>query len=128
MPGVIISLHENAQLILSEKSWIGPGTIIYTSQKISIGKNVRIAHYCSIVDHDYFVNSSDKFGKRISSPISISDEVWLGASCIILKGVNIGTNSVIAAATTITKNINANCIVYKKNDLIIKDIELNNEV
>jgi len=37
--------------------------------------------------------------------VIIGKNVWIGSSCMILKGVTIGDNSVIAAGSIITKNI-----------------------
>lgn len=41
------------------------------------------------------------FGK----PISIGDNVWIGANCTILPGVTIGNNAVIGAGSVVTKDI-----------------------
>lgn len=119
-PGAIISIHDNATLILDNGCWIGPGVVIYSSEKIIIGKNTRIAHYCSIIDHDYNIRLKNSFQHRISSPIYIGDEVWLGSSVTILKGVNIGDGSVIASASLITHTIPSHTVAYNKRDLTLK--------
>lgn len=41
------------------------------------------------------------FGK----PISIGNNVWIGANCTILPGVTIGNNAVIGAGSVVTKDI-----------------------
>lgn len=38
-------------------------------------------------------------------PIVIEDNVWIGAGVIVLKGVTIGTGSVIAAGSVVTKDV-----------------------
>ena len=43
--------------------------------------------------------------------ISIGNHVWLGIRAIILKGVSIGDNSIVAAGSVVTKNVKANTIV-----------------
>lgn len=40
-----------------------------------------------------------------SADISISDQVWVGSRCMILKGVNLGRGSVLAAASVLTRHI-----------------------
>jgi maltose O-acetyltransferase len=35
----------------------------------------------------------------------IEDRVWIGANCVILKGVTVGANSVIAAGSVVTKDV-----------------------
>ncbi len=39
--------------------------------------------------------------------ITIADDVWIGAGCCILDGVNIGRGAVIGAGAVVTKNIDA---------------------
>jgi acetyltransferase-like isoleucine patch superfamily enzyme len=43
--------------------------------------------------------------------VIISDNVWIGMNAIILKGVTIGENSVVAAGAVVTKSVPANCVV-----------------
>ena len=42
------------------------------------------------------------------APVVIEDNVFIGARCIILKGVTIGENSVVGAGSVVTKSIPAN--------------------
>ncbi|MCT7584011.1 hypothetical protein N5U55_07790 [Aliarcobacter butzleri] len=42
-----------------------------------------------------------KFGDNVL----IGDNVWIGESAMILKGVNVGKNSIIAAGAIVTKNV-----------------------
>jgi maltose O-acetyltransferase len=46
-----------------------------------------------------------------SRPVVIEDSVWIGEKCIILKGVRIGRNSIVAAGTTVTKDVPQDSIV-----------------
>ena len=43
----------------------------------------------------------------LTQTVTISDGVWIGGSCIILKGVTIGERAVIGAGSLITKDIPA---------------------
>ena len=47
-----------------------------------------------------------------SFPITIGDNVWLGANVVVLPDVTIGENSVIGAGSIVTKDIPANCIAF----------------
>ena len=48
--------------------------------------------------------------------------MWIGAGSIILRGVSIGDNCVIAAGTIVNKNIPNNTIVYQKRTTVLNDI------
>lgn len=73
-----------------------------------IGQNVLMYDH----DHEYISNLFKE--KFICSPITIKDNVWIGASVIILRGVTIGENSVIAAGSIVTKDIPANVVFRNK--------------
>ena len=47
---------------------------------------------------------------RKCAPVVIENNVFIGAHCIILKGVSIGENSIIGAGSVVTKNVPANQI------------------
>ena len=47
----------------------------------------------------------------VSKPIVIEDDVFIGANCLILKGVTIGARSIVAAGSVVTRSVPADCIV-----------------
>ena len=53
--------------------------------------------------------------------INIGNHVWLGMRAIILKGVNIEDNSIVAAGSIVTKDVKANTIVSGNPVKQIKD-------
>lgn len=93
-------------------------------EKISIGNNVKIGGDCLIMDTDAHSldfrirngSKCDENGNPMdsksakSAPIIIEDDVLVGARTIILKGVNIGARSIIAAGSVVTKSIPPDCI------------------
>ena len=44
-------------------------------------------------------------------PVLIGDNVWIGGSSVILGGVTIGNNAVIAAGSVVTKDVEENAVV-----------------
>jgi acetyltransferase-like isoleucine patch superfamily enzyme len=56
------------------------------------------------------------------APIQIGNNVWIGANCVILKGVNIGDSAVIAAGSVVTKDVPADTVYYEKRIPILKTI------
>ncbi|MCH4017747.1 MAG: hypothetical protein LKE74_04740 [Prevotella sp.] len=53
-------------------------------------------------------------------PIVIGNDVWLGANCLILKGVTIGARTIIGAGSVVTKDIPADCIAAGNPCEVIK--------
>jgi acetyltransferase-like isoleucine patch superfamily enzyme len=89
---------------------------IWAKEEIRIGDHVNIGGDCLIMDTD--AHPIDYLERRKpvtndntpSLPIHIKDDVWIGARCIILKGVTIGERTVIGAGSVVTSDIPADCI------------------
>lgn len=87
------------------------GTVV-CMESIRIGDNVSIGPNVCIYDHDHNLNKSNTGGEDfVSKPIIIENNVWIGANVTVLKGVTIHKNAVIAAGTTVTKDVLENEIV-----------------
>ena len=52
--------------------------------------------------------SNEDMMHRKCAPVVIGGNVFIGARCIILKGVTIGENSIVGAGSVVTKSIPAN--------------------
>ena len=117
-----INVTENALLKIGDYSGIGNNTIIVAREKIEIGNNVLIGPNVCIYDHDHNFNGSGLIRSKgyETSSITIEDNVWIAAGAIILKGVRIGSGSVIGAGTLVNKNIPSNSVVFNERELHIK--------
>lgn len=55
-------------------------------------------------------------------PITIADNVWIGAGTIVLPGVSIGENSVIGAGSVVTKDVPANVVAVGNPCRVLREI------
>lgn len=129
--GCVITVLPDAVLELKDGCILNHGAVVYCANEITIGRNSRIAHYCSLIDHDYdFRNQGSTFeASKISSPIMLGDEVWLGANVVVLKGVTIGSKSVVGAHTLVNKSIPEGSLAYcpANSQLVIRCIDRNEQ-
>ncbi len=87
------------------------GCVILDCNKVSIGNNVFIAPNVCIgaASHplDPVIRAS---GLEDAYPITIGNDVWIGANVTILGGVTIGNNVVIGAGSLVNKDIPSNSV------------------
>lgn len=98
---------DNAELNIGSNTFFNHNCSVTAKESICIGDNTIIANNVVIVDHDHLFNTSRTQSGYSTSPIKIGNNVWIGANSVILKDVNIGDNSVIAAGSVVNKSIPA---------------------
>ncbi len=92
------------------------GSCIHARNRIIIGKNCLIAANCQIMDSSGHLVSLENSQHRLMSedepkPIEIGNNVWIGCNCIILPGASIGSGSVVAAGSVVSKAVPDNVLV-----------------
>ncbi len=79
---------------------------------ISIGNDVLVGPNVQVLTVNHPLSATERLTKAsYVKDVSIADNVWIGAGVIILPGVSVGTNSVIAAGSVVTKDVAANTLV-----------------
>jgi acetyltransferase-like isoleucine patch superfamily enzyme len=113
-PISLCTLLANAKIVIGDRVGISGGSIC-ARQLIEIGSGTLIGANTYIFDNDFhaldpIARASDDYSKVRSAPIRIGSNVFIGARCIILKGVTIGDNSIVRAGSVVTQSIPANVI------------------
>lgn len=101
------------------------GTMIHCRTKVTIGRFCMFGPGTKIVDNDSHRISIDVIERRKtpnSAPIIIGDNVWVGMNALILKGVEIGENAIVAAYSVVTKNVPENTLVAGNPAKILKTL------
>lgn len=92
---------------------------------VEIGNNVNLAQGITVTALNH--NFSDT-NKRIdeqgvsTNPVTIEDDVWVGANAVILPGVTIGEHCVVAAGAIVTKDVSPHSLVAGVPAKVIKKI------
>lgn len=100
---------------VGENFYANVGLVILDGAAVTIGDNVFIAPGVGIHTAGHPVDMARRNqGLEYARPITIGDNVWIGAAVQILPGVNIGAGSVIGAGTLVRHDVPAN-VVYAGN-------------
>lgn len=122
--GTLLRVTDNATFSLGKNSGFNSYCLITCRDRIQIGDNVIFGPFVTIHDHDHIFATTQNINEEgyTTAPIVIEDNVWIGGNVVILKGVTIGTGSVIAAGTIVTKDVPPHTIVYSKQNIVMKNI------
>lgn len=96
-----------AQIVIGEKTALSNNVSMIARLRIEIGRYCLIGDGVQVVDSDFHGIQPDE--RRNTSGetegVRIGDNVWLGSRVMVLKGVTIGNDSIIAAGAVVTSNI-----------------------
>src|SRR5690625_4643078 len=83
---------------------IGRGSHVVAHRSVDIGDHVYTGPYVYITDQNHvYANTDVPIGLQwpVDDPVSIGSGAWLGANSVILPGVHLGRNCVVAAGTVV---------------------------
>ena len=107
-----VCLVDDADIFIGDDCLIGPGSHIITAQH-PISPMLR--------------KGEDKL--QYNKPIHLGNNVWLGAGVIVLPGVTIGDNSIVAAGSVVTHSVGSNVIVAGTPAKVLRQItEKDNQI
>ena len=132
--GKKVSFRKGFSLIIDKGAYveIGAGSFfnnycaINALENIKIGENCLFGENVKIYDHNHIFKKRKvtireqgfKTGK-----IKINDNCWICTNVVILKGVEVGENSVIGAGVVLTNSIENNSIVKLDTNYKVEKIK-----
>lgn len=104
--------------------FINCNVTILDTNRVTIGENVFIAPGVVISAATHPLDAERRVSRHFQSrPITIKDNVWIGANATILTGVTIGKNAVVAAGAVVTQDVPDDTLVGGVPAKFIKKIE-----
>lgn len=103
-----VKIHSAKKIIVGNNVRIGENSYINGLGGLKIGNNVYMGPqiFMWTNNHNYNTPTSLPFdGTSTNCPITIDDNVWIGARASIIPGVTIGEGAVIAMCSVVTKDV-----------------------
>lgn len=109
---------EGGELIIGDKCFFNQNVSITCKKKIVIGDRCQIANNVVIVDHDHA--GSENWGSYVETPVTIGNDVWIGANVVIMRGTTIGDKAVIGAGSIVKGDVPEGKVFYQKRETMIR--------
>ena len=124
--GSRLAVRKNGVLKIGDNFYMNTGCLISAHESITIGNDVEFGPGVLVYDqdHDFRVESGLRAKKFKTAPVTIGNNVWIGANTIILRGTIIGDNCVIGAGSIVKGAFPPNSIVIQKRITEIKECSM----
>lgn len=97
--------------------------VILDEAPVTFGDNVFVAPNCGFYTAGHSIAAEERNkGLEYARPITVGDNVWIGAGVSVLPGVTIGDNCVIGAGSVVVKDIPSNSVAVGNPCKVVKTI------
>lgn len=101
---VELATGDGAELLIGREVRLNYGVSIGVMRQIILGDRVRVGPYAMIIDSE-FHDLYDRDKRATPRPVTIEDDVWIGAKASVLPGVTIGRGSVVGTSAVVTSDV-----------------------
>jgi maltose O-acetyltransferase len=108
-----ITVGNKANVRIGKGCSVNAGVLIQGNHSIDIGDFVVLSSAVQLLDAGLDMDALVEQSKRIhvGKPVCIGDHSWVAASAIILPGVTLGKNTLVAAGSVVTKTFKDNAVI-----------------
>lgn len=122
------TLWVGGELVVGDRFSMGSFSRVVAHERIEIGDDVLIAQMVTILDHDHafeVVDGTLAVARTAyeTAPVTIGDNVWIGDKATILRGVTVGSNSVVAANAVVTRDVEPFTVVGGSPATVIRRLD-----
>lgn len=122
LPGRGLDLGDDVDLALD--------VLITTGGGVKIGDRVLIGYRTQIISANHKIprnrrqifNAGHNFGR-----VTVESDVWIGANCMLLPGITIGSGAVVGAGSVVTKDVPSYSVVAGNPARIVRQRLIDNE-
>lgn len=108
---------------LGDYTIVLPGVRISAATHVRAGKNCMFATNSFVTDADWHDLYDRTAAPGATAEVVLEDNVWIGDSAIVCKGVHIGENSIVGAGAVVASDLPANVIAAGNPARVVKALD-----
>jgi acetyltransferase-like isoleucine patch superfamily enzyme len=117
------TVYSGGRIELGDYTIVLPGARLSSATRVRVGKNCMFATNSYVTDADWHDLYDRTAAPGSTAEVVLGDNVWIGDSAIVCKGVSIGENSVIGAGSVVASDVPPNCIAAGNPARVIKMLD-----
>jgi maltose O-acetyltransferase len=115
--------EEGATLEIGARTLVNFGCSLVAVERVSVGERCLIGPHCIIQDTAFHrVEPERRLEHPKPLPVTIGDNVWLGARVIVMPGVSIGADSAVGAGSVVTHDVPARMLAAGVPARVIREL------
>ncbi|MFA5956099.1 acyltransferase [Hyphomicrobium sp.] len=119
-----LTTEADGTLEIGARTFMNYGCSILATKLVSIGPDCKLGMDVLMMDNDFHqIDPAKRWVRPSSAPVVLEENVWLGARVIVLSGVRIGANSVVAAGSVVTRDIPPYSLAAGQPARVIRSID-----
>jgi acetyltransferase-like isoleucine patch superfamily enzyme len=135
----VLRLEPRGQLEIGRFCYVGDGVLISAQERINIGEATLLAHGVQVFDNNsHPVSAAQRelqFQRMMghkqrngpieidSAPVSIGRRCWIGLNSIVMKGVTIGDDTIVAAGSVVVDNLPKGVVAAGNPARILRELD-----
>lgn len=124
-PVIFSTRRAGARIAIGDDFGMTGGSIV-CDESITIGDRVWVGANAVITDTDFHPLEPETRRARPlhanTAPVEIADDVFIGMSALILKGLRIGAGAVVGAGSVVSRDVPAGAIVAGNPARVVGDV------
>lgn len=111
-------------ITIGQNFFANHNTVILDGAKVAFGDNVFVGPNCGFYTAGHPIDFVQRnMGLEYALPITVGNNVWIGAGVHVMPGVTIGNNVVIGGGSVVVKDIPDNSVAVGNPCKVIKHLE-----
>lgn len=120
---VVLSARQPGSRLVIGRGFAMTGGVLCAEESIEIGDRVTVGANCTIVDTDFHApGGAAHLTRGATAPVVIEDDVFIGMSALVLKGVRVGRGSVIGAGSVVTGDVPPGVIAAGNPARVVREL------